>query len=51
MKTTLKHIGILGIIFSVTILVLGVWVFESAIPTNIGISGFILSPLLKSLGD
>jgi len=50
MKTTLKHVGIAGFILSAACIVLAITL--SSAPLEIaGIAGFILSPLVKSLGD
>lgn len=50
MKTTLKHVGIVGIIISAALIITAI-VLKSAPLEDIGIVGFILSPLVKSMGD
>lgn len=50
MKTTLKHVGIAGIILSASLIITAI-ILHSASLEGVGVVGFILSPLIKSLGD
>lgn len=51
MKKTLRIIGIGGAIASAAAIIIGAFIVKSATMEDIGIVGFILSPLVKGLGD
>lgn len=50
MKTTLNRIGIVGFIFSIALIALAE-MLQSAPLEVLGVVGFILSPVIKGLGD
>jgi len=50
MKATLKHVGITGAILSAALVITAI-ILKSDTLEDVGLIGFLLSPLIKSLGD